>query len=120
MIEVCVRSIAEHPLGVGYDALFSAASSSGEGLVAAALVSYGAVYGVVPWIVVLFMVFYPVFKGQRLPVALLYVALFVNTTLAQTHFLYTSLLIIPAYLAIGHGWPLRNEKEKYLPWKKFW
>ncbi|VWL92295.1 O-antigen ligase like membrane protein [Collinsella intestinalis] len=120
MIDVCLRVIADNPFGVGYDALFSAAASSGEGLVAAAFVAYAAVYGIIPWVLILFGVFYPVFKGQRLSSALLFAVLFVNTTLAQTHFLYTGLLIIPAYLAIGHGWPLRLEGRKYSQWKDLW
>ncbi|VWM24755.1 O-antigen ligase like membrane protein [Collinsella intestinalis] len=120
MIDVCLRLIIDNPLGVGYDVLFATAASSGDGLVAAAFVAYAAVYGLIPWAIVLFVIFYPVFKGQRLSSALLFVLLFINTTLAQTHFLYTGLLIIPAYLAIGHGWPLRMEGVKYSKWKDRW
>lgn len=109
MIELCISTIMSNPLGVGYDRLYQlAAGYGGGGLVAASLVQFGAVYGIVPWIAALFLIIYPVSKGCSVPTAVLFVILFVNTTLAQTHFLYTSLLMIPMYLAIGQGWPLRR------------
>ncbi|MGQ5427009.1 hypothetical protein ACULPM_08255 [Thermophilibacter sp. ZX-H3] len=109
MIELCISTILSNPLGVGYDRLFQLASGfGGGGLVAASLVQFGAVYGIIPWIAALFLIVYPVIKGCSAPTAVLFVFLFVNTTLAQTHFLYTSLLMIPMYLAIGQGWPLRR------------
>ena len=109
MIELCLFVMLSDPLGIGYDGLnLLAAGYGGGGLVAASLVQFAAIYGVVPWLVVLFFIFYPVFKGCPLPTAFLFAFLFLNTTLAQTHFLYTSLLMIPMYLAIGHGWPLRR------------
>ena len=109
MIDVCLEIMASHPLGVGYDALLYAARAAGDGLVAAAFVSYAAVYGIVPWLVLMFALFYPAFRWMSLPAAILFVGLFINTTLAQTHLLYTGLILVPTYLAIVNGWPIRRE-----------
>lgn len=109
MIELCLAVMSSNPLGIGYDGLNQlAVGYGGGGLVAASLVQFAAVYGMAPWLAVLFLIFCPVFKGCTLSTAVLLAFLFVNTTLAQTHFLYTSLLLIPMYLAIGQGWPLRR------------
>ena len=109
MIDVCLELMVSHPLGVGYDALFRAASAAGDGLAAAAFVSYAAVYGIVPWLTLMFALFYPAFRWMSLPAAFLFVGLFINTTLAQTHLLYTGLILVPTYLAIVNGWPIRRE-----------
>lgn len=106
MIRVGLDSIRSNPFGVGYDRLFSLAGAYGEGLVAASLVSYGAVYGVVSWLIVMYMIFYSPLRVLRGWLFLLYLLLFVNTTLAQTHLLYPGLLLLPTYLSIGVGWPL--------------
>ena len=90
------------------DSLY-AARAAGDGLVAAAFVSYAAVYGIVPWLVLMFALFYPAFRWMSLPAAILFVGLFINTTLAQTHLLYTGLILVPTYLAIVNGWPIRRE-----------
>lgn len=115
MIVVSVRSLLTHPFGVGYDQLFELSRVQGEGLVAASLVSFGAVYGLVPWLLVLFLLFYPPLKWLPPAQAILFILLFINTTLAQTHLLYTSLLLVPAYLAIGHRWPVTRADSFPIP-----
>ena len=72
----------------------------GEGLVAASIASFAAIYGVISWIMVMFMIFYPIFKYENGKKKVLFVLLFVNTTLAQTDLLYPSLMMIPIYLSI--------------------
>lgn len=112
MIQASLESIVEHPLGVGSDALRSLAESMGGRPVAASFFQYGAIYGVIGWALVLLMVFYPVLAGCPLLSAVLFILLFLNTTASQTHLLYPSLLMIPAYIAIGQGWPLAREKGR--------
>ena len=95
---VSLATVFQHPLGVGYDAFYAARNAFGSGLVAASLLAYAAVYGIIPWLIVLGMIFTPVFRHQRRAVAFLYVLLFVNTTLAQTDLIYPAFFMIPMYL----------------------
>lgn len=95
---VSLATVFQHPLGVGYDAFYAARNAFGSGLVAASLLAYAAVYGIIPWLIVLGMIFTPVFRYQRRAVAFLYVLLFVNTTLAQTDLIYPAFFMIPMYL----------------------
>ena len=89
---VSLATVFQHPLGVGYDAFYAARNAFGS------LLAYAAVYGIIPWLIVLGMIFTPVFRHQRRAVAFLYVLLFVNTTLAQTDLIYPAFFMIPMYL----------------------
>ena len=95
---ISLATVFQHPLGVGYDAFYAARNAFGSGLVAASLLAFAAVYGIIPWLIVLGMIFTPVFRYQRRAVAFLYVLLFVNTTLAQTDLIYPAFFMIPMYL----------------------
>ena len=55
----------------------------------------------------MFMILYPVFKYEKKEKAILFVLLFINTTLAQTDLLYPSLMIIPIYLSV-----IRHSEKK--------
>lgn len=92
-------TVFKHPFGVGYDKFASMKSIYGDGLVAASLASFAAIYGIIPWIIVIFIIFYPVFKYEKRGKAILFILLFVNTTLAQTDLLYPSLMMIPIFLS---------------------
>lgn len=98
-IIVGVNSMIQHPLGVGYELFAQAKNSYGIGMVAASIISFGAVYGVVPWFVTIIYIFAPVFKYQRTLCAWLLLILFVNTTLAQTELLYPAQILFPIILA---------------------
>ena len=112
MIEYALSIIMKNPLGVGYD-VFNSGLAQGD--VAASLISYAAVYGVPAIIVMLLFVFIPVFKYERPIIAILFVLLFVNTTLAQTDLFYPTQLIIPIYLATAreHGRDIKNKDYSY-------
>lgn len=97
-ILLSVRSVIEHPLGVGYDRFIGLTNRAETGFVAASVMSFAAVYGVIPWIVMLAMVFVPVIRNESRTVALLFMLLFLNTTLAQTDLLYPALMMVPVYL----------------------
>lgn len=47
---VSLATVFQHPLGVGYDAFYAARNAFGSGLVAASLLAYAAVYGIIPWL----------------------------------------------------------------------
>lgn len=99
MILYAFSLIGKNPLGVGYNVFNSGLE---QGFVAASLVSFAAVFGVVPWLIVMFFTFYPVFKYEKKIICLLFICIFVNTTLAQTDLLYPGLIMIPLYLAATH------------------
>lgn len=106
-ILVSVSTIIQHPFGVGIDAFASAKNIFGSGLVAASFASFAAIYGIIPWIITLSAVFKPVIRNEKRLITLLYIALFVNTTLAQTELLYPALIMIPMCLVLeksGEGY----------------
>lgn len=100
--------IFKHPFGVGYDRFMAMKGAFGEGLVAASIASFAAVYGIISWIIVMFMILYPVFKYEKKEKAILFLLLFINTTLAQTDLLYPSLMMIPIYLSV-----IRHSENKH-------
>ena len=100
MILYALSLIGERPLGVGYDVFNSGLE---QGFVAASLVSFAAVFGVISWFVVMILVFYPMIKYARPTICVLFLCIFVNTTLAQTDLLYPTQIMIPLYLVTTHG-----------------
>lgn len=99
MILYAFSLIAENPLGVGYDVFNNGLE---QGFVAASLVSFAAVFGVVTWLITILFTFYPVFKYEKKIICILFMCIFANTTLAQTDLLYPGLIMIPLYLATTH------------------
>lgn len=97
-----LSTIFRHPLGVGYDSFTAMMNSYGEGLVAASIIRFAAIFGLIPWIIIMVLVFKPLFKYERISFAILFVLLFVNTTLAQTDLFYPALMMFPFYLYLMH------------------
>lgn len=95
---VCLDIMAKYPLGVGYDRFTIMKDSYGAELVAASLMQFPAVFGIIPWVILLVLLLAPVFLLQDLELAILYTVLFVNTTLAQTDLIYPAFFMIPMYL----------------------
>ena len=105
---VCLDIMARYPLGVGYDQFTIMKDAYGAELVAASLLQFPAVFGILPWVVLLVLMLTPVFVRQKLNHALLYTFLFVNTTLAQTDLIYPPFFLIPMYLV---GVPKKQKEE---------
>ncbi len=108
---VCLDIMMKHPLGVGYDQFTLMKNAYASGLVAASLMQFPAVFGIIPWFILLGLIFLPVFIRQKTSLALLYVFIFVNTTLAQTDLIYPAFFMIPMYL-VGVP-PKRKEEESH-------
>lgn len=108
-IIVSLASIIKHPLGVGYDTLNVLKDEYASGLVAASVVAFAAVYGIIPWLISMYMVFKPVIKYEKLLLGILFIILFFNTTLAQTDLFYPSLMMIPMYLLLNKRLLRRGE-----------
>lgn len=99
-IIVSITSVIQHPLGVGYDRFNQLKDLYADGLVAASVASFAAVYGIIPWMISMYMVFWPVFKYEKILTRVLFIILFFNTTLAQTDLFYPALMMIPVYYVI--------------------
>lgn len=98
-IIVSLQSVLEHPLGIGFDQFVLLKEEFADGLVAAFGITSMAVFGVVPWLIVNAIVFLPVFKNEKPSIAILFLLLFYNTTLAQTDWFYPLLMLVPIYYA---------------------
>lgn len=96
-IVYCLDLITRHPLGVGYD-VFSAGKD--VAMVAASLLSFACIYGVITWVVVLIWLLAPVIKREKILVAIAFILMFINTTLGQTLFLYPAQVLFPLYLSV--------------------
>lgn len=85
----------KNPFGIGYTNFYSILNSEETGYVAAEILRFGAVWGVIPLFVVLWWIFWPLKKGLSLKYQILYILLYINTLLAQSNIFYTTLIMIP-------------------------
>lgn len=102
LIETSFKSIANNPLGIGYNNFNSLLE--GTGASGAGVFMFGAVYGLIPFAVILFWMLYPYLITKRYFFMLLFLIIFINTASAQTYIFYPGLFII-SYLI------LFNEKK---------
>lgn len=91
------ESMLNNPLGVGYDNFNAISNSSSAG---AGLFAFGAVYGIIPFVLVIIWYIYPYFKKKNIFFLTLFLLLFFNTAMAQTYFLYPGLLIGNYYFTL--------------------
>lgn len=95
-ILACITTMAKHPLGVGYDYLNTILTEYDVGAI---ILLSGAALGVGELISVLLWVHYPVIKYANTKiVALVFMLMYINTTLAQTNQFYPALICIPMFL----------------------
>ena len=106
---VCLDIMMHHPLGVGYDIFNLMKNAYAEGLVAASFLQFPAVFGVLPWLLLMSLLFLPVLTRMKAGPAFLFIFLFINTTLAQTDLMYPAFCMIPMCLV---GVPMAEEKPE--------
>lgn len=94
-IIISIISMIKNPFGIGYTNFYSILNSEETGYVAAEILRFGAVWGVIPLFVVLWWIFWPLKKGLSLKYQILYILLYINTLLAQSNIFYTTLIMIP-------------------------
>ncbi|OPJ62709.1 hypothetical protein [Clostridium oryzae] len=95
-IYICIKTILEHPLGVGADGLQIILNTIQTGYVAASILTIGAMLGIIPFIFILTWLFYPIIVShESISIKILIVFLYFNTALAQSSPFYPSLVIIP-------------------------
>ena len=94
-------SIVKHPFGIGYTNLGTLLNTEKTGFVAAEILSFAAVWGIIPWIFVLWWIFSPLKHKMRKSEIVLYILLYVNTLLAQSNMFYPAFILFP--IAIKYG-----------------
>lgn len=109
-IVTSIQSIIGNPLGVGYDKFAVMLNVEETGYVAAAILSFGAVWGLIPLVFVLWWNFYPIMKFEISKKSkFLFVLLYLNTCLAQSSIFYPSLIAIPLCLFLDRKATLLNK-----------
>lgn len=112
MISICLNIVSDYPiLGAGEDYVSSALRILDDGANGGILIHSFASIGIVPVLAILFYYFKNIVK-QYVPImnALLIVALYLNTSLAQSRLLYPALLIVP--IVYGDYCCYKNETIK--------
>ena len=103
LIFLALQSMVRHPFGVGYSNLGALMDVENTGMAGAAIMQFGAAWGLLPLIVVAWWIFYPVLKFCRKRyAAVLYMVLYINTVLAQSDLFYPVLIMIPIGLYSLH------------------
>lgn len=103
LIFLALQSMVRHPFGVGYSNLVALMDVENTGMAGAAIMQFGAAWGILPLIVVAWWIFNPVLKFCRKRyVAVLYIFMYINTVLAQSDLFYPVLIMIPIGLYSLH------------------
>lgn len=100
-ILICLATMLEHPLGVGYNQIDALIDTESTGYLAAEIFRAGAACGVLTFVLMLAWIFYPVLNSNlNRKTKVLYILLYLNTALAQSSEFYPALIIIPIYFCI--------------------
>lgn len=100
-IVLSIKSIIQHPLGIGYTNLGVLLNTEKTGFVAAEILSFAAVWGIIPWIFVLWWIFSPLKRNMRKSEMILYILLYINTMLAQSNMFYPAFILLPIAFKYG-------------------
>lgn len=115
MINICIESIINNPLGIGSEELDHLVYLSGVEAVAASILTFAAILGVIPCLFYLFWLFRPIFslcKPQY--VKWLIVFLYFNTVLAQSSAFYPCLLSFTIIAIYNRYSVLTLKDRKYI------
>lgn len=116
VIFLAIQSMVRHPFGMGYSRFGTLMNVQSTGMAGAAIMQFGAAWGILPLIAVIWWIFYPALKFcKKRYVAVVYIIMYINTVLAQSDLFYPTLIMIPiglysfdtAYFAIN------NDREEY-------
>lgn len=100
-ILLTLLSIVKHPFGIGYTNLGVLLNTEKTGFVAAEILSFAAVWGIIPWIFVLWWIFSPLKRNMRKSEMILYILLYINTMLAQSNMFYPAFILLPIAFKYG-------------------
>ena len=103
-----ISAMWQHPLGLGVDGWVQFRSANPLAGPGGNPLRLGAILGVVPFLITVVWIFYPIkYMRKGMVPALVFVFLYFNTALAQTSVVYPALILVPAYVYIT-----RNSRGK--------
>lgn len=104
VIFLAIQSMVKHPFGVGYSRFGALMNVESTGMAGAVIMQFGAAWGILPLIAVIWWIFYPVLKFcKKRYVAIVYIIMYINTVLAQSDLFYPTLIMIPIGLYSLHN-----------------
>ena len=118
VIFLAIQSMIRYPFGVGYSRFGTLMDVQSTGMAGAAIMQFGAAWGILPLIAVIWWIFYPVLKFCRKRYAtVVYIIMYINTVLAQSDLFYPALIMIPIGLYGLHyfdaAFDAINSREEY-------
>ena len=114
VIFLAIQSMIRYPFGVGYSRFGTLMDVQSTGMAGAAIMQFGAAWGILPLIAVIWWIFYPVLKFCRKRYAtVVYIIMYINTVLAQSDLFYPALIMIPIGLYGLHYFDAINSREEY-------
>lgn len=98
-VQASFQALSEDLFGIGFDRFNTIRDSIDPAAVAASIATYAAVYGIVFWLLMMVTIFLPVFMRMKKPLLILiFIFMFVNSTVSETYLFYPGLMLFPIYL----------------------
>ncbi|TPF78521.1 MULTISPECIES: hypothetical protein [unclassified Bifidobacterium] len=106
-----LKALSMDPFGIGFDEFYVIRDSLDPAAVAASIATYAAVYGVLFWLAMMIMIFYPMIQREpRKILVAVFAFMFINSTISETYLFYPGLMLFPIYLSVYAS----NEKSKLI------
>ena len=98
-VQASFQALSEDLFGIGFDRFNTIRDNIDPAAVAASIATYAAVYGIVFWLLMMVTIFLPVFMRMKKPLLILiFIFMFVNSTVSETYLFYPGLMLFPIYL----------------------
>lgn len=98
-LNIAIKSMIDNPFGIGYDRLAQLIDMEKTGFVSAAIFTTGAALGIITFILMLTWVILPIVTSRfNIIVKIIYVFMYFNTTISQSHEFYPLLIFMPMYI----------------------
>lgn len=95
-----LKALSMDPFGIGFDAFYAIRDSFDPAAVAASIATYAAVYGMIFWLTMMIMIFYPMIRREpKKKLIAVFAFMFINSTVSETYLFYPGLMMFPIYLS---------------------
>ena len=95
-----LKALSMDPFGIGFDAFYAIRDSFDPAAVAASIATYAAVYGMIFWLTMMIMIFYPMIRREPKKILIaVFAFMFINSTVSETYLFYPGLMMFPIYLS---------------------
>ena len=120
-----LKALSMDPFGIGFDAFYAIRDSFDPAAVAASIATYAAVYGVIFWLAMMIMIFYPMIRREPKKILIaVFAFMFINSTVSETYLFYPGLMMFPIYLSsyfthkqssvVGHAIATHNPRRSLM------